>query len=106
MIILLSHPTFSVAFARAGNSVTLQPICQNTTGENTAQGFPGSLTEAKAITDRCLCQQDWPVGLASDFIRYPAEPNPAGVHCIHDVGRSDIGVNNPECNSIERYLKR
>lgn len=98
----VSHPASPAGFRRAGNSVTLQPVCQNTAGESRA---PGVLTEAQAVADRCLCQQDWPVGLALDFLWNAAEPDPAGVHCIHDVAGSNICVNNPECDSIERYLR-
>lgn len=105
LVILSSHPTSSAVFGRAGNAVTLQPLCQSTKDEKAAEGSPGLLTEAEAVTDRCLCQQDGPVGLASDLIRNPAEPDPAGVHCIHDVGGSNIGVNDPERNSTERYLR-
>lgn len=63
------------------------------------------LTEAQAVADWCLCQQDWPFGLAPDFLGNAAEPDPAGVHRVHDVAGSNICVNNPECNSIERYLR-
>lgn len=80
----------------------MQPVCLNMAGESRA---PGVLTEAQAVADWCLCQQDWPFGLAPDFLRNAAEPDPAGVHRIHDVAGSNIRVNNPECDSIERYLR-
>lgn len=79
----------------------MQAVCLNTAGESRA---PGVLTKAQAVTDWGLCQQDWPFALAPDFLGNAAEPDPAGVHRVHDVAGSNIRVNNPECNSIERYL--
>ena len=43
--------------------------------------------------------------MSSDIIQDLAKPNPAGIHSVQYVGRSDISVDNPECDGIERDLK-
>lgn len=97
-----THSTSPAGFRRVSNSINVQPVCPNVAGESRA---PGVLTKAQAVADWCLCQQDWPISLAPDFLRNAAEPNPAGIHCIHDIVGSNIRVNNPECDSIERNLR-
>lgn len=97
-----THATSPAGFRRVANSINLQPVCQNIAGESRA---PGVLTKAQAVTDWCLCQQHWPVSLAPHLLRNAAQPDPAGIHCIHHVAGSHVCVDNPECHSIERYLR-
>lgn len=64
-----------------------------------------SLTEAQAIADGSLREQDGPLGVSAHLIQDLAEADPAGVHRVQDVGGGDIGVNDPEGDGTERDLQ-
>lgn len=66
---------------------------------------PLRLTKPHTIADGTLGKQDGPASISPDVIQDLAEPDPAGVHSIQDVGGGHVSVDDPERDGIERNLE-
>lgn len=75
-------------------------------GSVRGRGFPHDpLTEAQAVADGRLGQQDGPLGRRREFLPRPAEADPAGIEGIQDVGGNNVGVENLEGDGTKGDLE-
>lgn len=66
---------------------------------------PPANPKPHTIADGTLGKQDGPAGVSPDVIQDLAEPDPAGIHGVQDVGGGHISVDDPERDGIERDLE-